>query len=770
MIERSITINNLCNLLKTDYVALLGQRKSGMKSLINYLVNNTSAFARMEFISVALPLNRKINLGDFLEMFLRRLIEASVLVSPKVSLQNEVKQVVQGYTGSSIENRLDEVLSTLGRGTTAKYLVIVLHDISEVSEEPLTSLLWLLRDYHRQINNPGQAGAKLRFLVAGNERLWKLCVNSVSNISPFNIAKRVFLGGLHYKEINDYPDANVNSFEQAIKLRDLTDGVPSIIENVINLPTKFSDLKLCFGSIQDNWNYLSLYAKETLKNLAEGTEKIPLCKPDSQCLQIPNSEYINPVWVEAFWVGFLKMRCGELAWRSPIHQAFVMALIQKMDKVSKSDLIKANVLERVERLDIAIKNTHNPELCDDLLEELLILVAHADNSDIIPVLESLQNREPDNIILANIEEVAEKYSKEWIQELKDKLERNQDNISKVVVLEVMNVVQQKIVNNDSEVNINAPERENTPIISINHAESAGFDCSPEDFESWMKTQRWYPKQFPDYKVVSPQEGKLVQQEIDIVIITATDNELDAVARLLRPYPSKTEGRKKILQISYDEETYYLGKFGEYKTVLTQCEIGTRSSGSAPFATLASLQLWYPKAIIMVGIAFGKTSIKQKIGDVLVASGIIDYDSQRVEQEKVIYRGDITKSNITLLNRFKNAKRWSFYRPDNSLCERYYCPILSGDKLIDNLEFKENLFQQFPQAGGGEMEGVAVYASAARMKTPCILVKSICDWADGNKQDIYQKFAAASAVSLVYEVLSNKHALESLEKPKKPIFE
>ncbi|MEH1826730.1 MAG: hypothetical protein V7L22_15425 [Nostoc sp.] len=771
MIERSITINNLCSLLKTDYIALIGQRRSGIKSLINCLVNNTSVFAGMEFISVALPRNNNITLVEFLELFLRRLIAASALVSPKVSLQNEVEKAIEKYAVSPTQYRLDEVLSTLGRRTTAKYLVIVLHALSEVSEEPLKPLLLLLREYHGQINNRGQAGAKLRFLVAGNDRLWNLCIDRVSaTISPFNIAKRVFFDGLDYEEIN----AKIGDLEKAVKLRDLTDGVPSLVENLINLKINHSNFTRVFGSLQDNWNYLSVNAQETLKNLSEGTtETIPKCSScqgDFDCPQIPNSEYskhIDSVWLEAFWAGFLKMRCGELAWRSPIHKAFVTALTPK--KVSNIDLINASLLERVEHLDIAIKKTDNPELRDDFIEELLMLVVHADNSDIIPVLERLRNLEADNIILENIKQVADRSSKTWIKDLENSLHQNRDIISKFIVIKVMEVVKQKIVNNYSIDNIEAEEIENTQTSPINHTESAEFDLSREEFESWIKKQSWYPAQFPDYQQVSQEEGKLLNREIDIVIITATDKELDAVAHLLKPYSSKSKRSKKILQIPYEQETYYLGKFGEYRTVLTQCEMGNKSSGAATFATQAALQLWYPKAIIMVGIAFGKTSVKQKIGDVLVASGIIDYDSQRVEPEKVIYRGDITRSNRTLLNRFKNAKKWIFYRPDDLLCKRYYCPILSGDKLIDNLEFKENLFQQFPQAGGGEMEGVGVYASAENMKTPCILVKSICDWADGNKRDIYQKFAAASAVSLVYEVLSHQYALESLEKPKKPYF-
>jgi nucleoside phosphorylase len=64
-----------------------------------------------------------------------------------------------------------------------------------------------------------------------------------------------------------------------------------------------------------------------------------------------------------------------------------------------------------------------------------------------------------------------------------------------------------------------------------------------------------------------------------------------------------------------------------------------------------------------------------------------------------------------------------------------------------------LFERHPYAIGGEMEGVGLAAAAERERCEWILVKGICDWADGEKSDNHQGFAAASCVSLVRHVLS-----------------
>ena len=227
-------------------------------------------------------------------------------------------------------------------------------------------------------------------------------------------------------------------------------------------------------------------------------------------------------------------------------------------------------------------------------------------------------------------------------------------------------------------------------------------------------------------------------------------------RLLKPFPR----RKNILLAFVGPETYYLGKFGEYKTVVTKCRMGGGGEGAATLATEQAQRLWNPKAIIMVGIAFGRNPTKQKLADVLVASQIIPYEKQRIG-EKIIYRDPIPPSNTTLLNRFENVHNWEFTRPNGTYCSIRVGPILSGEKLVDDPDFKAKLFQEFPQAIGGEMEGAGLCAASGRVGTPWILVKSICDWGDGKKHKKEQPLAAAAATSLVHHVLSQKTVLDSL---------
>ena len=304
----------------------------------------------------------------------------------------------------------------------------------------------------------------------------------------------------------------------------------------------------------------------------------------------------------------------------------------------------------------------------------------------------------------------------------------------------------------------------TKILSIGHKKLKPFQKDEpfihpeEEFKYQVEEQSWYAPIFPEIEEIN-EEYNSGKSEIDVVLITATDTELKAVANLLQPYPEKA----KILLVYSGPETYYIGKFGAYKTVVTKCRMGSIGENSVILATEQAQRLWSPRAIIMIGIAFGKDPRKQRIGDVFVASQIISYEQQRVSKEKIEYRGATTPSNPTLLNRFENIQNWQFICPDGSSSKIHIGPILSGEKLVDDPVFKAELFDRFPQAIGGEMEGAGLCAASGRVGTAWILVKSICDWGDGQKHKKHQPLAAAAAVSLVHHVLSQKTAMNGIKK-------
>ena len=88
---------------------------------------------------------------------------------------------------------------------------------------------------------------------------------------------------------------------------------------------------------------------------------------------------------------------------------------------------------------------------------------------------------------------------------------------------------------------------------------------------------------------------------------------------------------------------------------------------------------------------------------------------------------------------------------------FFGTILTGEKLIDNIDFRDQLLALEPEAIGEELEGVGLYTAAQSERVDWILVKGICDWVDSSKtrnRNRDQKTAVRNAAMFVAHVLSN----------------
>lgn len=244
-----------------------------------------------------------------------------------------------------------------------------------------------------------------------------------------------------------------------------------------------------------------------------------------------------------------------------------------------------------------------------------------------------------------------------------------------------------------------------------------------------------------------------------LVLTATPTETKAVHEKILGIE---EG--KIIRFTKDGNTYYLGILGKYLTVHVQCAMGSIGRNSSILTVSRAIEHINPKFIIMVGIAFGVDEEKQKIGDVFISKSVMPYDSRRVGKNNTINRGVECLSHRLLLNRFENILSWEYKLECGSNAKPIFTQVLSGEALVDNEEFRASLLECFPLAEGGEMEGIGV-ASACDGKIGWILVKGICDFADGKKsegKDKKQNIAINSALDLCMQLFENEIIFEELE--------
>ncbi len=262
--------------------------------------------------------------------------------------------------------------------------------------------------------------------------------------------------------------------------------------------------------------------------------------------------------------------------------------------------------------------------------------------------------------------------------------------------------------------------------------------------------------------ISPKEVEILKNKVKTIIMTATDIEKETVFKYLQPLP-ECEALKVD---TTTKQTYTIGVLGKYPVIHVQTNMGSTSSDGSILTTKDVLDYWKPKAIIMPGICFGKDMQKQKIGDILISEFIVEYDNSKIKNGHEIPRGSIVRSGLTLFNRFKNCIGWKYLLEDGSEARIINGRLLSGSKLVDDKEFKRHLFELFPEAIGGEMEGSGVYAASFHESfNEWILVKGICDWAENKEsedKDKNQRIAVEAAVSLCHHVLLNPYALKALD--------
>ncbi len=245
--------------------------------------------------------------------------------------------------------------------------------------------------------------------------------------------------------------------------------------------------------------------------------------------------------------------------------------------------------------------------------------------------------------------------------------------------------------------------------------------------------------------------RMAEIKADVILLTVTDVE----AQTLLDLAENRFGRNcKTPHFSERMAYYDFGNVGHARTLMVRSEMGSTDPDGSLATVQECINLFNPDVVISVGIAFGIDEEKQKIGQVLVSKQLHPYDLQRIGQDelgkiKIISRGPKVDTPVSVLSRFRaGALEWKGGDVKFGL-------MLSGSKLVDNRDYREMLHTFEPEAIGGEMEGSGVYAAASRYKKDWIVIKGICDWADGNKRrnkKLRQSLAAEKSAVFVLFVL------------------
>lgn len=250
----------------------------------------------------------------------------------------------------------------------------------------------------------------------------------------------------------------------------------------------------------------------------------------------------------------------------------------------------------------------------------------------------------------------------------------------------------------------------------------------------------------------------------VLIITAAEVEWKALIRLAGLEGKNLSGYRRGVfgQVYLD-----LG-FQKFPVWGIRCGAGSTSPGASLTTALKALTTLKPKpfAVIMPGIAFGLKRDKQNFGDILLSEQIRIYDLQKRIPLKAIPRGDRPHCSPFLLRHFQQCHTDWQVKVSNK--PRLYSGlIMSGEKLVNDPNFVEELLSLEEEAIGGEMEAVGIYSAAQEEMTHWIVVKSICDWGMG-KVDDFQEAAALNSVDFVFHALNQDAFLDAIKYELSPL--
>ncbi|BBB58891.1 hypothetical protein UNDKW_0618 [Undibacterium sp. KW1] len=262
---------------------------------------------------------------------------------------------------------------------------------------------------------------------------------------------------------------------------------------------------------------------------------------------------------------------------------------------------------------------------------------------------------------------------------------------------------------------------------------------------------------PENRLIIGQTGMPVGEAPVVALITYNENEFAAVRKTFwagDSTPPVANKHHSGQAVSVDE----LGQHGNVRVLHYHSRQGNRESQR----TASDLhQAYKPAAIISVGIAFGVDEQKQKVGDVLVSKFIVDYEATRINKNgSFTLAGDRPPASRRLVRTLETLdirNKHDHSKPDWPTLE--FGGMLTGEKLVDNYDYREKLKAIAGPAGivGGEMEAAGVAKALDDTTVDWIVVKAICDFADGNKvegKENKQKLAAANAAMVIKAMLGD----------------
>jgi nucleoside phosphorylase/CheY-like chemotaxis protein len=224
-----------------------------------------------------------------------------------------------------------------------------------------------------------------------------------------------------------------------------------------------------------------------------------------------------------------------------------------------------------------------------------------------------------------------------------------------------------------------------------------------------------------------------------------------------------------LRLERDETRYLSGGILDGGKVFSVVAASAPRMGMSASAVLTSkvIAQFRPRLVAMVGICAGRVE-KTEIGDVIIADPCWDWGSGKIDavDNQPHFRpaphqveldtdlGALLKElcgDVGLMAKIKSLARGN--KPSHEL-RVHFGPLASGAAVVANSEVFNSLLLQHRNLLAIEMEAYGVVSACKGSGKPRpipLVMKSVCDFADKDKMDDYQEYAAHTSAQLLHHL-------------------
>ena len=251
-------------------------------------------------------------------------------------------------------------------------------------------------------------------------------------------------------------------------------------------------------------------------------------------------------------------------------------------------------------------------------------------------------------------------------------------------------------------------------------------------------------------------------EVDIAIVCAlAEPELSEVLKL----PWKWKAQRPIDDVTFVHD----GTIELEGQTYSVCATATSRMGMVATALRSAtlIQRLRPKLLVMTGICAGVRG-KVGIGDVILADPAWDFQSGKqslgAEGPKFLFRPHhipaptIVRAHLEQLRADRATLATisgSFDTTPPNVSKVVIGPMASGSSVLADGKTVQQIREQHQELVGIEMEAYGLYAAAQLASSPrplAFALKGVCDFADEQKEDGHQRYAAFASARVLQHII------------------